>query len=101
MGLGADVNPLENDWKCLAWVRMTLASYVSMVSRLSLSFLIKCKAKNQDCLFRHTDNFQSLKKIKIKIKMLQVAVLPGATHQRTDGKYGVTKQNSGCDASIM
>lgn len=33
--------------------------------------------------------------------MLQVAVLPGATHQRTDGKYGVTKQNSGCDASIM
>lgn len=33
-------------------------------------------------------------------KMQQVAVLPEATHC-TDGKYGVTKQNSGCDASIM
>lgn len=43
----------------------------------------------------YTDNFQNVPK-----KMQQVAVLPGATHC-TDGKYGVTKQNSGCDATIM
>ena len=35
-----------------------------------------------------------------KKKVQQVAVLPGATHC-TDGKYSVTKQNSGCDASIL
>lgn len=32
--------------------------------------------------------------------MQEVAVLPGATHC-ADGKYGVTKQNPGCDASTM